>query len=167
MVKVGDKIKVVATEWTSIPNGSIMTVTDDPGYGHVNASINGGDGFSWPMTHGTYELCEPLKIEAGKYYKTRDGRKVGPMYVINDPYWPWACSDFSYRDDGTWDADMEQDEQDLIEEWQDEPASDVTPEPTEIDTLAALAKKHGICITVITGEVSIKYDGRTNPERST
>jgi hypothetical protein len=47
-----------------------------------------------------------VKIEAGKYYKTRDGRKVGPMkYCVDYNDHPWE-EDFNksthiWRDDGT------------------------------------------------------------------
>lgn len=36
----------------------------------------------------------PLKIEAGKFYMTRDGRKVGPMRAAGGLFaerWKWAC----------------------------------------------------------------------------
>ena len=64
-----------------------------------------------------------MKIEAGKYYKTRDGRKVGPM-VEEEPLWsdwPWGVEGYEcdlgrtlWEDDGT--ADETQDA-DLIAEW--------------------------------------------------
>lgn len=64
-----------------------------------------------------------MKIEAGKYYRTRDGRKVGPM--VSGPrhsVWPWRiisddCRD-AWNDEGSWtgDASCEHDE-DLISEW--------------------------------------------------
>lgn len=68
-----------------------------------------------------------IKLEAGKYYRTRDGRKVGPMR--NDSglsLYQWDCNhtsqfydDFGRADDGS--------EYDLIAEWTDEPAA--VPQP--------------------------------------
>ena len=43
---------------------------------------------------------------------------------------------------------------DIIAEWTDEPDE---PEPLD---LAALAKQHGITITVAVGEISMTFDGR-------
>lgn len=68
-----------------------------------------------------------MKIEAGKYYKTRDGRKVGPAYKTD---WPskdcaWAVhSMWLYRDDGTCGSNESSD--DLIAEWTDGPVRTVT-----------------------------------------
>lgn len=73
---------------------------------------------------------EVLKIEAGKYYKTRDGRKVGPMRELdrNKTDWPWTdkledMPDQRYTDDGKeigTGSDF-----DLIAEWQDETTSPI------------------------------------------
>lgn len=48
-----------------------------------------------------------MKIEAGKYYKTRDGRKVGPMRELDRETtdWPWTdkledMPEQRYTDDG-------------------------------------------------------------------
>jgi len=46
-----------------------------------------------------------MKIEAGKYYKTRDGRVVGPMmYADRVPFeshhWMAPDSSLTYADDG-------------------------------------------------------------------
>ena len=66
----------------------------------------------------------PLQIEAGKYYKTRDGRKVGPMETSHiNPQWPWRGdgSDVTYANTGKhlhWGGE---DEIDLIAEWTDTP----------------------------------------------
>lgn len=71
-----------------------------------------------------------LTITAGKFYRTRDGRKVGPM-VSNGPaapLWPWYASDGDYgnfcRDDGTVHyGDNQPHDDDLIAEWVDEPVA--------------------------------------------
>ena len=93
-----------------------------------------------------------MQIEAGKYYRTRDGRKVGPMERDKVDGKDWREKDNSARlwyDDGTrWICD---EDSDLIAEWVDEPT-----QPTN----AALAAKYGICITVKIGSIEIIYDGR-------
>ena len=39
-----------------------------------------------------------LKLEVGKFYRTRDGRKVGPMLIWNDCVdYPWS----DHMEDGT------------------------------------------------------------------
>ncbi len=61
-----------------------------------------------------------MQIEEGKYYKTRDGRKVGPRLVWNEgSAWPWS----DHEADGTdiWDdngrSDYTETPNDLLEEW--------------------------------------------------
>jgi len=73
-----------------------------------------------------------MKIEAGKYYRTRDGRKVGSMAYMPEGRhfeFPWvdpegnawkANGQFSLFDDG-------ESVHDLIAEWTDEPASKPSP----------------------------------------
>lgn len=73
-----------------------------------------------------------MKLEEGKYYKTRDGRKVGPI-VIN-PITGVALT--SERDFDFWCVlaenglangdDGEPHENDIIAEWQDGPIREVT-----------------------------------------
>ncbi|MBB6299953.1 hypothetical protein [Rhizobium leucaenae] len=72
----------------------------------------------------------PLTITAGRYYKTRDGRKVGPIVVAQGQsgYWSWklASGTHYYRNDGFscpgW-AYGHRHKDDLIAEWVDEPAT--------------------------------------------
>jgi hypothetical protein len=59
-----------------------------------------------------------MKIEVGKYYKTRDGRKVGPMKYCEHDKWPWDVQGTSEL----WDKNGKSDEGlelDLIAEWQE------------------------------------------------
>src|SRR5690606_1883497 len=70
---------------------------------------------------------EVLKIEAGKYYKTRDGRKVGP-YCKARPSNVWITEDGnilnSRYSNGKLQLNCENDA-DLIAEWQDETTSPI------------------------------------------
>ena len=68
---------------------------------------------------------EVLKIEAGKYYKTRDGRKVGP--IISDGM-HWRVKDridrdevFDWYENGKFSRIRDSDN-DIISEWQDQPS---------------------------------------------
>lgn len=78
-----------------------------------------------------------MQIEAGKYYKTRNGRKVGPMTLDEDdsvyPY--YADLDGQPRwftKNGVWSLAAES-ERDLIAEWAETPQGPVrTKTVTEI-----------------------------------
>lgn len=80
-----------------------------------------------------------MKIEAGKYYKTRDGRKVGPIERneargLNEP-WPFKFGDDFFGLDGK--SCTKSDEfgssfgnnmiysRDIVSQWQDEPTSPI------------------------------------------
>ena len=72
-----------------------------------------------------------VKLEVGKYYKRRDGRKVGPMVSNTSEQYenthPFMCpSGYTYKVDGGYYliADSEG-PLDIIAEWTDEPASPV------------------------------------------
>ncbi|MBX4941131.1 ribosomal protein L7/L12 [Rhizobium binae] len=100
-----------------------LFITDDNGNLH----------HSWNRENipGSFSLVVPLTIEAGKFYKTRDGRKVGPVVVAQgqDDPWPWKAAygliTYYYRHDGFscpgW-ADGHRDADDIIAEWVDEQA---------------------------------------------
>lgn len=81
-----------------------------------------------------------LKLEAGKFYKTRDGRKVGPMVEDkwHDRRYGWTVAhEFNaeygkaWRGDGTFHPDVgTQHGADLIAEWIDEPAAKASNDNT-------------------------------------
>lgn len=76
----------------------------------------------------TTHLIQPLTIEAGKYYRTRDGRKVGPIVsnAHDNEFWPFKLQGLYYQKDGhscqgaSW---LRSDKDDLIAEWVDEPVA--------------------------------------------
>lgn len=97
-----------------------------------------------------------MKLEVGKYYKTRDGHKVGPMVRT-------ALSEFPFRHDvdnwyteegyheiGSGDTNIP--EMDAVCEWVDD--ADTDPAPYEI------AAQYKIIVTVTDGDITITYDGR-------
>lgn len=71
-----------------------------------------------------------MKIEVGKYYRTRDGRKVGPMErrATGNRFWSAAthldgygsfwCEDGAFYYGEEWPVD-------LVSEWHDEPTSPI------------------------------------------
>jgi hypothetical protein len=71
-----------------------------------------------------------MKIEAGKYYRTRDGQKVGPMNnTDNEGAKFYSIVTGLYFEDGTfgYGESIRCPRLDLIAEWTDEPAK---PGPT-------------------------------------
>jgi hypothetical protein len=78
-----------------------------------------------------------VKIEAGKFYRTRDGRKVGPMVrhapahddMVRGNEWPWTAPEYpvSWREDGTQSFTPGEDRDiDLVTEWTEGPVRTVT-----------------------------------------
>ncbi len=80
-----------------------------------------------------------MKIEAGKFYRTRDGDKRGPMRARTQWWdgagggterWPFACDrNNSYRLDGTFKVAGEPDGYDLVAEWDERAFMDGDPQP--------------------------------------
>jgi hypothetical protein len=60
-----------------------------------------------------------LTIQAGKYYRTRDGRKVGPIKNLDDKVYPFCDDSETYTKLGEV-IDGKERLGDLIAEWQDE-----------------------------------------------
>lgn len=72
-----------------------------------------------------------MKLEVGKFYKTRDGRKVGPVVFADAGLeeYPFAVPQeyVTYRKDGTHYSDRRESRADLISEWtSDGPVRTVT-----------------------------------------
>lgn len=91
--------------------------------------------------YSTFDELTPstLTIEAGKYYKTRDGRKIGPMKKWH--LGGWVVAEGGGFAGGLWDIngaawfDNSNDSPALIAEWVDEPAA----EPNNNNTPAIVA----------------------------
>lgn len=60
-------------------------------------------------------MAQKFTIQSGKFYITRDGRKVGPAIPICDTDYPWWVGDSTYTDSGAWFDGMENDK-DLVAE---------------------------------------------------
>ena len=86
-----------------------------------------------------------LKIEAGKYYRTRDGRKVGPMVcrrdALSEDIGRWCVK---LGDGECWsDSGKANSGYDLIAEWRDQPAHIITHNGRVYD-LTALETPFGL-----------------------
>jgi ribosomal protein L7/L12 len=125
--KVGDRVRL--TEKYGLAKagdeGVVTGFWDDDG---LDVLFSG-------VSHGLFaRRVEPVeqpaafKIEAGKFYKTRNGRKVGPMRAVGanefyDPEWKWRSPQeiSPVNDQGNWHVDRIEHPKDLVAEWIDEP----------------------------------------------
>ncbi|WP_374833975.1 hypothetical protein [Paenochrobactrum pullorum] len=116
--KVGDRVRALISSGLGfIKQGSIHTVTEVTG---DDIKFRKEDGTLDRWAADCFELAPAtLTIEAGKYYRTRDGRKVGPMENVG-LYWDAPDVDDSCYENGRqWQC--EDTVHDLIAEWVDEP----------------------------------------------
>jgi hypothetical protein len=138
--KVGERVTVSASDvlahWNAywaetagvrLNKDDLVYVTQvTPNYSAGKAGIKiavkaGGKGPIWTVDRFSPALAT-LTIEAGKFYKTRDGRKVGPVThngygVYGAPGFggaKWYATGRSYSDEKTLPSD-------LVAEWVDEP----------------------------------------------
>lgn len=74
-----------------------------------------------------------MKLEEGKYYRTRDGRKVGPL-VMHPSYFVCGAEGWGYSMDSYWYTDKEyagrteklqENDEDLVSEWVEETTMDI------------------------------------------
>lgn len=86
-----------------------------------------------------------LTIEAGKFYRARDGRKVGPMAPYDHHPLEWTDGNLVWTEGGAYWRFGPVSHLDLVSEWVDEPSQS----PTEDEKLAA--------------EGWIKHDGKGMP----
>lgn len=104
-------------------------------------------------------MPDALKLEAGKFYRTRTGEKTGP--IVYDPAWykdefPFVVIDqprfehdranFAWREDGTWSLSGSPAPRDLTVEWSDEPPPR-NPDATE--RLATAAERIAASLELI------------------
>lgn len=121
--KVGDRVKTNYAETPYFGKGDIGTVHRVSSHYYVQFDSPNFGGGQWYVRPDGLEPA--LRIEAGKFYKTRDGRKVGPMeparyggfYDRKRQYTSYAwCENGSYINGLTCQLD-------LIAEWPAEPAN--------------------------------------------
>jgi hypothetical protein len=100
-----------------------------------------------------------ITIEAGKYYRTRDGEVVGPMEFTGDPpgmdRWRagFRGGQSFWNDNGLWADGLDERGADLVAEWAD-PAPDVTKALAEaLENLSAVYD--GIYVKMSDGESAL------------
>ncbi|QCM10311.1 hypothetical protein CFBP6625_08095 [Agrobacterium tumefaciens] len=79
----------------------------------------------WAKASNLEPSAATIKIEAGKFYRTRDGRKVGPMerregYLFHEGWHYNASGECCYRGRS---GDCVQKDREIIAEWIDEPVA--------------------------------------------
>lgn len=123
--KKGDRVHGSSGYTFDPSTGTITDVRDKTVY----VEVDGQPGKEWCYRKNQLTLIKSdsatLKIEAGKFYETRDGRKVGPMRSSGRADWPFigrqaVNEDAFYNADGTCPY-LPND--DLIAEWIDEPVA--------------------------------------------
>lgn len=136
--KVGDRVRVTDPVLLryGTPIGAMGTITmagdnyvefdlDHPEDGKIGQVLSYPHDYLEPVA--VAQQPQPLRIEAGKFYRTRDGRKVGPMRRWSDEAkhrWEAADDEMPYiwADDGTEiDSDID-DGADLVVEADEPPA---------------------------------------------
>ena len=131
----GDKIELVQGEIDGIRAiGDVYEAVAHKKPAHEDSVCFIGNKGEVTWAPGEYfKLHQPLRIQAGRYYKTRDGRKVGPMERNGDRgghcYWkaprlegygPYWCKN------GDFYEGSREHENDLIAEWFDTPVRSIT-----------------------------------------
>ncbi|UKK94956.1 ribosomal protein L7/L12 [Brucella pseudogrignonensis] len=134
--KVGDRVRVIKTDLfrQGTRVGDIGFVTSSRGNLVSFDLHHEASGVIDQLAIDPWKSIElaPLKIEAGKYYRTRDGRKVGPMEAWCFGGWHSDRAEHPlnggvWLDDGTAKYAGAKDSPDLIAEWIDEPVKAAAP----------------------------------------
>ncbi|GAA5543780.1 hypothetical protein [Brucella sp. NBRC 113783] len=113
--KVGDRVRFKKSYPTSVAGCETVVVAvtnwgvqvDTPSYGRSTESPD--------------SLEPAFTIREGKFYRTHDGRKVGPITRTGFKELVWESNDCYYDEDGR--ALYLESTNDLIAEWVDDPAS--------------------------------------------
>ena len=119
--KVGDRVRVVTKTGARMPDIGTVGVISDCDEGYL-VDVEGVGAFGYDA-HDLELIPAPFTIETGKFYRTREGLKVGPIDhngfgVYGAPEYPgyWYENGLSYSDNTHSPTD-------LIAEWVDAPAS--------------------------------------------
>jgi hypothetical protein len=132
--RVGERVRVNFAGWegegevTAEEHYGILLVTMKTGtYAGQEGGFLARD--IEPILTAAQEQPATLKIEAGKFYKTRDGRKVGPAFISGNTATFGSTGNYAsavWSDDGrssSRDDKTSLKDNDIIAEWIDEPAA--------------------------------------------
>lgn len=125
--KVGDRVRVLSDylPWASVDEiGVVQAVNARDRNCYVKFETERMGDHTWYVRWDNLELAPALTIETGKFYRTRDGRKVGPYEHSFSNIWIAGKGNNSTARfaDGRMSHHHES-PGDLIAEWVDEPAS--------------------------------------------
>ncbi len=133
LFSVGDRVrfthKVPKSFWFGPHTKHLFGTVTEEGGGVYRYSVK-VDGEATAFVDAEHIEPAPLRIEAGKYYKTRDGRKtlVRSNEAGDKDKWPWYCDINSFHAlDAGGKSCTGNDDVDLIAEWPDEHAEEATP----------------------------------------
>ncbi|TIN83056.1 hypothetical protein [Mesorhizobium sp.] len=184
--KAGDKVQASKSFYGVAKPGDTATVTEKAEYwcdicqarlvdvvwdrktgGHMQS-----DGGYYLANIEHVSTPATLRIEAGKFYKTRDGRKVGPMR--DDVYgWMWATVDGATRSFRVDDGKHGYIESlDLVAEWTDLTIADIVARHSASGTAIVAVLEGGlprpatrpyVHTTVSAAETEASRLARTNP----
>lgn len=125
--KVGDRVRVLSDylPWASVDEiGVVQAVNARDRDCYVKFETERMGDHTWYVRWDNLELAPALTIETGKFYRTRDGRKVGPAVGDGRAERFSLGEKFLYRTDGKYMFNSSESlDGDLIAEWVDEPAS--------------------------------------------
>lgn len=129
--KKGDEVRLIKSEDYNGhgrygKTGELGTVISYDGIDDTYNVDFSESGQWWARASNLEPSAATLKIEAGKFYKTRDGRKVLVKVNGSDSTYPWF-HDMGYGGyhalDGRGRSCIDCDEDDLVAEWIDEPVA--------------------------------------------
>ncbi|MBJ6135042.1 hypothetical protein JAU75_19555 [Ochrobactrum sp. Q0168] len=134
-IEEGDRVRVLSDylPWASADEiGTVQNANARDRDCFVKFETERMGDHNWYVRWDNLELAPSLNIETGKFYRTRDGRKVGPMKRYNDG---WLNESDGHgrmwRDDGLrYYEESRGDGSDLIAEWVDEPAGNANAPAT-------------------------------------
>ncbi|TCQ79996.1 hypothetical protein EDF68_10341 [Ochrobactrum sp. BH3] len=142
--EVGDRVQTIADSLPWYRAGEVAEVViadggDDDCFVRFNSDRMASD--SWYVKWKHIQLA-PLKIEAGKYYRTRDGRKVGPMNAAESEGYAFSGALVGvgyikiFQSTGVHGSIYIQNEPDfdLIAEWIEEPVKASAPVAVQQDS---------------------------------
>jgi hypothetical protein len=141
--KKGDAVRLIKSEDYNRhgrygKTGEIGTVIQYDAVDHTYYVDFTESGKWWAKASNLETFAATLKIEAGKFYKTRDGRKVGPLISnwCDNEHWPfrWPEQTMYYKPNGfscPGSAHLHRDADDIIAEWIDEPVAKASNDNTQ------------------------------------
>lgn len=125
LFKVGDRVRALIDD-VDITKGNVYTINevDDDECEGLSYRVTDDVGDNWWMEADDVEAvaaAPTLRIEAGKFYKTRDGRKVGPMMTFGENFIKAEGDGYVYSPSG---ESLHREERNtvIIAEW-DEPVA--------------------------------------------